>query len=160
MVSLYKTTSNKVGFTKPTLFIFGIVMSFYDLLFTSLKIPNRSFYGFSSDSLFTQGKSRHCGLDPQSQELTYATPYQVRGDILEIWVHQRLVLVQFGYSNFQPIKIGKGWIDSSFRSCNDEKYFRASWIKKYRKILPPESFICLLILNFVCEFGNQTKRCL
>ena len=30
------------------------------------------------------GKSRHCGLDPQSQGLAYATPYQVRGDILEI----------------------------------------------------------------------------
>jgi len=40
------------------------------------------FADLAQTPVFTQGKSRHCGLDPQ--ELTYATPYQVRGDILKI----------------------------------------------------------------------------
>jgi len=53
-------------------------------LFTPSKFPNWTFYGLGLNSFSTQGKSRHYGLDQQSQELTYATPYQVRGDILEI----------------------------------------------------------------------------
>ena len=59
---------------------------FLIFLFTISKFPKGTFYGLSSSPLSKEMKSRHCGLDPQSQGLVNAIPYQVWGDILEIRV--------------------------------------------------------------------------
>ena len=95
-------------------------MPTYNFLFTPFKFPKSNFYGLGLNPFFTQGKSRHCGLDPQSQELTYATPYQVRGDILEIWVHQKTILVQFEIyfsTNFQPPRFSIVWLKAQPTFC-------------------------------------------
>ena len=64
--------------------IFMLNLSVANYSKKKFKFLKVTFDELSSSPLPKEMKSRHCGLDLQSQELTYATPYQVRGDILEI----------------------------------------------------------------------------
>ena len=45
---IYNFVVNRVGFTKPTLFVVGIVMPTYNFLFIPSKFPKVTFYGLSS----------------------------------------------------------------------------------------------------------------